>query len=206
MKTRFLSTLMFLAFICTSPEALQASYTVNGTDINDLFNGPQGQITASSGNTDDTVILTFGNNDLSIRWGQLGMDAQGKNSLGSRKLEAGSGLMLCPDIECGRFTDQYGFLGGASFDTLNIKARTLSCNQTSLSFKSKAIICGFDDSPSIIRSLSVTKAEGTNYPIVMGQVDFTRKDNNFSGTTDFPHFAISGIGEISFILDKGKIN
>lgn len=206
MGTKFFQILAVVFVFFEGSTLSNASYTVNGQGLDELFNGPVGHIIATSDNDDDTVSLTFTNKDLAVRWGKLKIDAEAKNDLGKSKLEAGSGIMHFTDMQFGgEFSDKGGFLGSSTFDNLMISAQKLSFDQTSVAFKKAAKFSAPDSSPSILRAIAFTKREGTDYPLLMGKIDFTRKDDNFSGAEGISFLIISGIKGLYLELDKSKI-
>lgn len=199
------SVLFVLCAFLIASESLMASYQISGRDLNDLLGDRQtGVITASSGNEADTVFLKYSGKNLEIFWDELSLDAEGKNDLGKRRLESGSGIMHCQTVTLkGQVTDKCGVWGGDEFDHVQITAPALSLSQTMISFKESAAINASDDTSSIIRGITFTKKAGTNYPLICGNIDFTLKDGIFS-SNGLPLFAISGIETLSLFIDKGK--
>lgn len=206
MRTKFFQILAVVPVFLTCSTLSNASYTFNGKELDKLFEEPVGEIVAFSASDSDTASITFTNKGLSVMWGKLSIDAEEKNALGDSKLESGSGIMLISNVQfSGEFSDEAGFLGASTFDTLKMSAQKFSFFQTSVAFKNIAKFCALESSPSMVREVAFTKREGTNYPLIMGKIDFTRKDDNFSGAEGFPFLLISGIKELILTLDKRKI-
>ncbi|AIL12608.1 hypothetical protein IM40_02230 [Candidatus Paracaedimonas acanthamoebae] len=71
-------------------------------------------------------------------------------------------------------------------------------------FQEKASIEADDTSPSIIRSLEFIKKSGAQSILLPGEIDFTKKDGNFTGSVEIPGLLIAGLHELVITFDKTK--
>ena len=123
------------------------------------------------------------------------------------KLEAGDAKYIASTISiiCGSYEDEGGLLGAPITQTIQIKSNKFSFNQASFMFKDKASIEAEDTSPSIIRSLALTKKTGAQSILLQGEIDFTKKDGNFTGSTKIPGLLIAGLHALDITFDKTKL-
>ncbi|MBN9344192.1 MAG: hypothetical protein BGO76_00425 [Caedibacter sp. 38-128] len=182
-----------------------ASYTLNGAKLEDIFgNETRRTITASSGTDDDTAVIWFDQKAINLRWVKVNINP---DELTQMKLEAGDAKYIASTISiiCGSYEDEGGLLGAPITQTIQIKSNKFSFNQASFMFKDKASIEAEDTSPSIIRSLALTKKTGAQSILLQGEIDFTKKDGNFTGSTKIPGLLIAGLHALDITLDKTKL-
>lgn len=200
---RFIS-LSILAKLCFLIPAL-ASYTINGAKLEEIIgSGPQKTLTAASGTQDDTALLWFENKEIILRWSKINLDP---DELTDMKMDLGLGEIRAPimSLTVGTYKDEGGLLGAPITCILRVQAHKFFFDQASWMFQDYASLEASEESPAIIRSLTFVKKAGGRSILLQGNVDFTKKDGNFTGSSDLPGLLIAGIEKLMITFDTTKL-
>ncbi len=206
-----LFSVTIVVFLCL-PLTVGASYTLNGKNIEDYFgNMPKSNISLSSGTEADTAIIWFDPSHqkaMNVKWVEITLNF---DNLAEKKLQRSDTWQASHiKLNSEKFIDKNGFLGQFNNAYLKIISNQFCFEQTSLMFSEKASIEAKESCSSIIRSLEFIKRPDKKSIFLQGEIDFTKKDGNFTAVgnfpalASFPGFLVAGISELNIIFDRTK--
>lgn len=179
-----------------------AEYFLNGKSVKHILGGTTPgihTIHASSGCDDDAAVITMDNNSIEIRWNRVNCDY---NDFGQRKLESKSGVLTTSTLKCPSFQDYGGLLGNSNTPVVTFYLETAEFMQTSLSFKDSLKILPLNSSAAF-QGIELTKRNGTIYPLMDGQWDYTTPSSVIKSLSLKEGFLIVGC-DIGFIFDTTR--
>ncbi|WP_010298518.1 hypothetical protein [Candidatus Odyssella thessalonicensis] len=180
-----------------------AEYLINGNSVKNILRGTTPgihTIHACSGCDDDAAIITMDNNSIEIRWDQVNCNY---NDFGQRKLESKSGVLATSILKCPSFQDQGGLLGNSNTPVVTLYLKTAEFMQTSLNFKDSLKILPINSSAAF-QGIELTKRNGTIYPLMDGQWDYTTPNSVIKSLSLKEGFLIVGC-DIGFIFDTTRL-